>query len=146
MPATTRSRLGTRAFLRRVADELPMHLPPALRSYATEQWGRYLKVWYGDDKRLHFEAQFLSGGRLEIGWHMEADEETNERVAARLVAKAPQVRRALGPEARAGAHGPRWRCLAETWSGAEVRTTEAATEAAARLAAYIRAVRPLLPR
>lgn len=142
MPPKTRS---ARAFLRQVADELPMHLPPDLREIESEQWGRFYKVWYGD-KRLHFETQFVSGGRLEIGFHMEADAETNERVAAVLERKATRIKKNLGAEARAGSHGPKWRCLAETWSGGDLRSEGAATEAAARLAEYIRTILPLLER
>jgi hypothetical protein len=145
MPAAAKATRGTRSFLRQVADELPMHLPPGLRDLQSEQWGRFYKVWYGD-KRLHFETQFLSEGRLEIGFHMEADPETNERVAAHLERKAARIRKALGDEVKAGSHGPKWRSLAETWSGGDLRSVEAATEAAARLAQFIRTIRPLLPR
>ena len=128
-----------------MADELPTHLPPALRDIQSEQWGRFYKVWY-TDKRLHFEAQFLTGGRLEIGFHMEADAETNEVIAAGLERSRARIRRALGDAPLLGSHGPRWRCIAERWSGGELRSPEAATEAAARLAEYIRAILPLLPR
>jgi hypothetical protein len=145
MPARTKPARGTRAFLRQVADELPMHLPPDLRDLQSEQWGRFYKVWYGD-KRIHFETQFLSGGRLEIGFHMEADPETNDRIAAHLERKAARIGRALGDGVKAGSHGSKWRFLAETWSGGDLRSEEAATEAAARLAEYIRTILPLLPR
>ena len=139
----TTPRRGTRSFLRQVAEELPMHLPPALRDYDSEMWGRYYKVWY-EDKRLHFEAQFLRNGRLEIAFHMEADEETNGKIGAKLERKAAALRRGLGDEARSGSHGPRWRSVGEVWSGGDLRSEEAATEAAARLAAYIRVVAPLI--
>lgn len=140
----TKTQRSARAFLRQVADELPMHLPPDLRDLSSEQWGRFYKVWSAD-KRLHFETQFVSGGRLEIGFHMEADPETNERVAATLQRKATWIKKSLGEDAKAGSHGPKWRCLAETWSGGDLRSAEAATEAAARLAEYIRTILPLLP-
>src|SRR2546425_1193160 len=65
-------RRGTRAFLRQVADELPSHLPPKLRAFQAEQWGRFYKVWYAE-RKIHFEVQFVSGGRLQIGLHLEAD-------------------------------------------------------------------------
>jgi hypothetical protein len=142
-PAARAERLSARAFLRQVADELPSHLPPRLREFTGEQWGRYYKVWYAE-KKIHFEVQFLTGGRLEIGFHLEADPETNDRVATGLERKAAAIRKALGPDAAFGAHGSGWRSLAETWSGAEVRSPDAATEAAARLAEYIASVTPLL--
>lgn len=138
-------RRGTRSFLRQVADELPTHLPPKYRDYDSEQWGRYLKVWFSDQK-IHFEVQFLRNGRLEIGLHFESDRATNERLATALEGKESRIRRSLGEAVRFGSHGPRWRSVAERWSGGDLRGEEAATEAAARLAEYVVALEPLLGR
>jgi hypothetical protein len=137
-------RRSARAFLKQVADELPNHLPPRLRDFSSEQWGRFYKVWYGEDKRIHFEVQFIAGGRLEIGLHLESDPDTNERVGTVLDRKGAAIGRALGEEARFGSHGNGWRSLAERWSGGDLRAEEAATEAAARLAEYVVTVAPLL--
>ena len=68
-------RRGVRAFLRQVADELPAHLPPALRTYESFQWGRMYKVWFREP-RIHFEVQFLSRRELQIGLHLESDAAT----------------------------------------------------------------------
>jgi len=132
------------AFLRQVADELPSMLPPSHREYSAEHWGRCFKIWYGE-KGLHFEVQFLRNGRLEIAFHMESDQKTNESVNADLEAAQTRIRRALGDDPEFFAHGPRWRALREVWSGGDLRSEEAAVEAAARLAAYVTAIRPLLP-
>ena len=137
-------RRSARAFLEQVADELPNHLPPKLREFSSEQWGRYYKVWYGDEKRIHFEVQFTAGGRLEIGLHLESDPDTNERIGSALERKAASITRALGEDARFGSHGKGWRSLAERWSGGDLRAEEAATEAAARLAEYVVTVAPML--
>jgi len=138
------ARRGTRTFLRQVADELPSHLPPKLRDFSSEQWGRFYKVWYGENRKVHFEVQFVSGGRLEIGLHLEADEETNERIGAALDRRAPAIRKTLGEEYKPGSHGPGWRSFAETWKGGDLRGEEAATEAAARLAEYVTILAPML--
>ena len=137
-------RRSARAFLKQVADELPSHLPPRFRDFSSEQWGRFYKVWYGDEKKIHFEVQFIPGGRLEIGLHLESDPDTNERIASALERKEAAIRRALGDEARFGSHGRGWRSVSERWSGGDLRNEEAATEAAARLAEYVVAVGPLL--
>jgi len=137
-------RRSARAFLRQVADELPSHLPPKLRAFDAEQWGRYYKVWYAE-KKVHFEVQFLRNGRLEIGLHLEADAATNERAAAALAKKRAVIRRALGDDATFREFGPGWRSVAETWSGGDLRGEEAATEAASRLGEYVTALAPLLP-
>jgi len=136
-------RRSARAFLRQVADELPSHLPPKLRSFEGEQWGRYYKVWYRE-KKIHFEVQFLRNGRLEIGLHFEADAETNERLASTLSKKKAAIRSALGDDAKFREFGPGWRSVAETWSGGDMRSEEAATEAAARLGEYVAALSPML--
>jgi hypothetical protein len=144
-PRAAAPRRGTRVFLAQVADELPSHLPPRLRDFSSERWGRMYKVWFAQ-KKVHFEVQFVHGGRLEIGLHLEADQDTNERVWTALERKAAAIRRALGDEAAFGSHGPGWRCVAEKWSGGDLRGEEAATEAASRLAEYVVALAPLLPK
>lgn len=137
-------RRGKGSFLSQVADELPSHLPPRLRDFSSEKWGSYFKVWYGAEKRIHFEVQFLRNGRLEIGLHFEADAETNERGAEALMRRKDAVRAALGEDVRFGEHGRGWRSVAETWSGGNMRGEEAATEAASRLAEYVIALNPML--
>ena len=136
-------RLSNRAFLREVADQLPSHLPPRLRDFDAEQWGRYYKVWYAD-RKVHFEVQFLGNGRLEIGLHLEAGREFNDRLATQLERRRASIRKALGEEAEFGSHGPGWRSVVETWSGPGLKTEEAAIEAASRLAEYVVVLAPLL--
>jgi hypothetical protein len=136
-------RRGKRAFLKQVADELPSHLPPKLRGFDAEQWGSFYKVWY-DRKQIHFEVQFLRNGRLEIGLHMEADTETNDRVTSALERKSSAILKSLGSDTKFGAHGPGWRSIGETWSGGDLRSEDAATEAAARLGEYVTVLTPLL--
>jgi hypothetical protein len=131
------------SFLRQVADELPAHLPPALRGYDAQQWGRFYKIWYGD-RKIHYEVQFLSRRELQIGLHLEADEKTNEEVAGTLERRRARIRKALGEDASVGSHGPKWRFLAESWRGGELTGEDAAIEAAARLAEYVRTLQPLL--
>ncbi|HVL90713.1 MAG TPA: hypothetical protein VM841_10820 [Actinomycetota bacterium] len=142
--ARTAGRRSANAFLRQVADELPNWLPPAHRGYASEHFGRCFKVWY-DAKPVHFEVQFLRNGRLEIAFHMESDLKTNTEINALLERKQHEIRLALGDEPEFFAHGPKWRALREVWSGGNLRSEEAAVEASARLADYVKAIRPLIP-
>jgi hypothetical protein len=115
-----------------------------LRDFSSEKWGSYFKVWYGAEKKIHFEVQFLRNGRLEIGLHLEADAETNDRVASALEGKRSAIARSLGDDVKFGSHGPGWRSVAETWSGGDLRGEEAATEAAARLGEYVSVLAPML--
>ena len=137
-------RRGKGSFLSQVADELPSHLPPRLREFSSEKWGSYFKVWYGTEKRIHFEVQFLRNGRLEIGLHFESDAETNERGAVALERKEDTIRSALGDDVKFATVGRGWRSVAETWSGGDMRGEEAATEAASRMAEYVVNLLPLL--
>ncbi len=137
------TRLSTRGFLRLVADQLPGMLPPSQRTYESEQWGRYYKFWYRD-KGLHFEVQFLRNHALEIAFHMESDKKTNEAVFAGLEAKAPKIRRALGEDVELISHMPRCYAVREVRKAGGLRREEAAIEAAARLAGYVVALRPML--
>jgi hypothetical protein len=142
MSARGTAPLSRRAFLGLVAERLPSHLPPRLRGFRSERWGRLYKLWYGDAKRVHFEAQFLRGGRLELGLHLEADPATNAALLRRL--GPARALRALGRPAALFSHGPGWSALAETWPAAGLLTEEAATEAAARLACYVVTLGPLV--
>src|SRR5919198_1545629 len=110
---------GMGSFLRQVADELPAHLPPALREYESHQWGRFYKIWYGD-RKIHFEVQFLSRRELQIGLHLESDEKTNQELVGSLERQRAKIRKALGDEASVGSHGPKWRSFAESWRGGEL--------------------------
>jgi hypothetical protein len=138
-------RRGKKMFLRQVEDELPSHLPPKLRDFSSELWGSYYKVWY-DAPKIHFEVQWLRNGWLEIGLHLEADAQTNERIANELDGKRAAIKKKLGDDVKFVAHGPGWRGVVERWSGGDMRGEEAATEAASRLGEYVTALAPLLPR
>src|SRR5690242_2339263 len=69
--------------------EFLLALPDRVRPLLEEpdfQWVQrwsLLKLWYGDNPKIHFEVWFHRRiGRIEIGLHFEADPETNERLRA----------------------------------------------------------------
>lgn len=150
--------MGT-AFFEQVADALVGFLPPDLREFSSRRTGRNIKVWFGDDPREHFEVQLISPtalaaagaaspvAMLEIGFHAEYRDATrNEAVLARLLAHEPLWRRALGGTVELGGFVGRqttWRRASELWPRPKPLGTEAAVEAAERLAAYIHALEPL---
>lgn len=140
-----------RAFFEQVTDALVGFLPRDLRSFSSTRTGRNVKVWYGDSAREHYEVQIISrapgrrGPVLEVGFHAEhPDAALNDGALARLPARA--WRRALGRDAEAGSFIGRpsvWRRLSEVWDGPDLLSEEAASEAAERLALYIRTIEPL---
>lgn len=150
-------RFVARVWFEHAADALVNFLPPGLRTHSAYVSARNLKVWFGEG-REHYEIQYVGKrhlrgralrGRydtvLEIGFHAEhPDARANEDALARVRAG----RRALGraPEAGPFLGRKEWRRLSEVWDGDEIYGIDAATEAAARLADYIRALEPLRAR
>jgi hypothetical protein len=113
-----------------------------------------LKLWYGDPA-VHFEVQMVAmrwsprpGPVLEVGLHLEhADQGVNERLLAALAGRRDDWTGRL-PEAETGpALGPRgalWRRVSEFLDETMSDDPELASEAAERLAAYVRTLLPLL--
>ncbi len=110
---------------------------------------RGLKIWYGDAKKEHYEAQLirLDGGvALEVGFHAEyAKPEDNDAVLARLTAREATWREALGDEPEVGEFigADRWRRISEVWEAPDPDDPEASIEIAARLADYVLALEPI---
>jgi hypothetical protein len=129
-----------RDFYAGVAEELPALLPSDLRGFEVARMGRVFKVWY-EERRHHFELWFRDGG-LEVAFHLEGRPEDDETVLAMLHAKLPSIRRSLGGDIRLESFGPHWTHLYEHWSGAS-RAPGLASEAAERLAEFIRLLEPM---
>ena len=110
---------------------------------------RGLKVWYGDAKKEHYEAQLIrtdDGAALEIGFHAEHPKvEENQAVVDRLVASERSWRRALGAEPEVGVFlgADRWRRISEVWDVPDPDDPESTVEIAARLADYALAMEPV---
>jgi hypothetical protein len=150
-------RMSGTVFFETVGDALASFLPPRLRGFRSHRTSRNLKVWYDDETREHYEVQFVSDHALraaklklrapvlEIGFHTEhAQADRNDGVLTALAEKT--WRKALGPQAQAGSfvgHPTPWRRISELWDGDGLDSGETATEAAARLSAYICALEPL---
>ena len=110
---------------------------------------RGLKIWYGDAKKEHYEAQLIrtdDGAALEIGFHAEYPKvEENDAVLARLAAHEQAWRAELGNEPEVGEFigADRWRRISEVWEPPDPDDPEASVEIAARLADYVIALEPI---
>ena len=131
--------LTYRDFHDAVAGELPALLPPALRDYRVARMGGVLKVHYGDPRR-HYELWFRGGG-LEVALHLEGRPEDYEPALRLLESRLSLLTRSLGGEMRLEPFGPSWVHLYEWWPG-QARTTELASDAAARLSELVRLLEP----
>jgi len=144
----------SRAFFQQVDDELRGFLGPSLRSYRSVRDARLLKLWYADPT-VHFEVQSVSrrwsptgGPVLEVGLHLEhADPGVNEARVAALSAREGSWRPVLPGAAAGPALGPRgaaWRRISELLEETGPDDPDLASEAAERLAAYVRTLGPLV--
>ena len=141
MERTRRARIPTyRDFYADVAEQLPTMLPKDLRDYQTQRMGGVFKVFY-DDRRQHFELWFRDGG-LEVAFHLEGRGDDDEAVLRVLELKLNATRKQLGGDVRLEPFGRDWTHLYEHWRGAS-RQPELASEAAERLAEFIRTIEPL---
>ena len=142
--------MPSRAFFENVADALVNFLPPSRRNFSHYVTSRNLKLWYGSERKEHYEVQHIpSRGLLEIGFHSEhADRGRNDDAVAHLLAAEKRWRRTLGSDVEVGpfigAQSGSWRRLSEVWRAAHWDADEpTAVDAAERLATYIKALEPL---
>jgi hypothetical protein len=144
----------SRAFFDQIDDELRGLLGPALRNYESVRASRLIKLWYADPA-IHFEVQMVAqrwsptrGPVIEVGLHLEhPDPAVNERRLVALSSGRASWAASL-PEAGIGpALGPRagtWRRVSEFLEETGPDDPELASEAAERLAVYVRTLWPLL--
>jgi hypothetical protein len=123
-----------------VAEELPALLPRDLRDYETQRMGRVFKVYY-DAPKQHFELWFRDGG-LEVALHLEGNPDDDAPVLRTLESKLASIRKRLGGDILLEPFGRDWFHLFEHWPGAS-RQPDLASEAAERLAEFIRLLEPM---
>lgn len=148
----------SKAFFDQVDDELRGLVGPALRDFSSLRTSALVKVWFADPA-VHFEAQRLSlrwapdpTHRYEVGLHLEhATAARNDEILGALTAPTGRKvwRRVLPSAVGGGAIGPRastWRRLSELVEVDDAEDPDLAGEIAERLAAYVKALEPLLRR
>ena len=108
---------------------------------------RGLKVWYGDAKKEHYEAQLIRVNNSgDIGLHVEySKDDENQVVLDNLLGRERVWREELGDSAVAGRFlgADRWRRISEVWDAPDPADPESTFEIAARLADYVMAIEPL---
>lgn len=130
-------------FVQRVVDRVLAGSSPALGPYRRALRWSLGQIWTGN-RDLHYEVwRRASLGVVEIGLHFEADPLTNARLLGAFRAREPEIRRKLGDAP-----------VLEEWDKGWARVYEAyplgddedalARRCAERLAAYVRALEPIL--
>lgn len=135
-------------FFEQVADAVVGFVPVELGPPSTRVSSVNLKVWFGEEAREHYEAQFLADGTFEIGFHTEHRAvERNESLLSSLLAGEARWRRVLGKEATAGefpgTDGWPWRRISEVRPAPRGRDVDTALEIAERLADYVEIFEPI---
>jgi hypothetical protein len=99
--------------------------------------------WFFDDPRLHFEAWWHANtGRLELGLHLEADPQVNDRIAAGLARRLLMIKARLGDRIDLEPWDRGWIRLYETHS-VEVFDADRVARTAVRMAELIAVLWPM---
>ncbi len=85
-------------FLKRFSSDLRLALPAPYQGFETRYMGGLVKLFYGDNMRVHYELALRSTGFVEIGLHFEDNKETNDRLLRHFGNCALDVISQLGPQ------------------------------------------------
>jgi hypothetical protein len=136
-------RLGPRAFLRGVVENVLEEIPADCSPIHSTVYSYMAKLWSGN-RQLHYEAWMRERlGVIELGLHFEADALTNARLLAAFRARERSIRRSLGEDVRIETWDRGW---ARVWEPIELVTLDRAflERIGGRIAAYVTALEPLL--
>jgi len=118
-------------------------LPVELRDFQWQATSWMAKAWYGN-KLLHYEIWVRDRARVvELGLHFEADPLTNARLFGAFRARAKQIGRALGADARIEEWDKGWSRVWQPFALADVDDGYARA-IQTRFVEYVRALEPIL--
>jgi hypothetical protein len=136
--------LTRRDFFSDVVDTVRANLPPNDRTLETRQTMNLLKLHYGANYRVHYEAWISAERRwLELGLHFEDGPASTERLLVHFDRHILEIKHELGVEAELERWTQSWGHLFEMHP-LEPLTPVYATRIGARLARYIILLQPLL--
>lgn len=130
-------------FLRALERDLRADLPPPLGAFGWRSGHAQAKAWYGNTD-LHYEVWVRGRLRVvELGLHFESDALTNARLLAAFRARAKDVKRGLGTDARIEDWDRGW---ARVWEPISLELPSDALRASVRgrLRDYMRTLEPML--
>ncbi len=144
--------LVERSFFHEVLDVFEGIVGTAAGSTQSIVHRRGLKLWFGDARREHYEAQLvrLEGTvMLEIGFHLEYPKpDENDELLGLLMRHESAWRGELGDEPESGEFlgSTAWRRISEVWDTPDFHDVDAVIEVGARLADYVATIEPLRAR
>lgn len=134
---------GWHAVFTALSGRLERELPSGLGRHSWRVSGMMAKLSYGN-RLIHYEIWVRSRQRVvEVGLHFEADALTNARLLAAFRARAKEVRRGLGRDARIEEWDRGW---ARVWEpvSLELPSAELHERVTDRFVAYVRALEPIV--
>ena len=130
-------------FLSAVRERAAAQLPPDLRGWRARIMYASLQAHYGNP-RVHYEVWLVrKTGRVEIGLHFEADQESNREWAGHLAGHADTLRAAIGPAVELEEWTASWTRLHETLPLGPL-DDQLCDDVAGRLATIVTTTQPLL--
>lgn len=136
--------LTRRDFFSAVAETVRASFPDRERRLETRQTMNLLKLHYGANYRVHYEAWIAAErGWLELGLHFEDGPASTERLLAHFDRYILEIKHQLGVEAELERWTQSWGHLFEMHR-LEPLTAEFATRIGERVARYICVLQPLL--
>lgn len=130
-------------YLRDLAGSLRRELPRDLGAFRWRAGHAQAKAWYGNTD-LHYEIWVRGRLRVvELGLHFESDALTNARLLAAFRARAKEVKRGLGADARVEEWDKGWARIWEPIS-LELHDAELGERVRSRLVDYVRTLEPML--
>jgi hypothetical protein len=131
------------SFLRELPRDLRAELPRDLDAFRWRSGSGQAKAWYGNPS-LHYEVWVRPRLHVvELGLHFEADALTNARLLAAFHARAKELKRGLGTDARVEEWDKGW---ARVWEPISLEAAEddLRGRVRSRLVDYMRILEPML--
>jgi hypothetical protein len=136
--------LTRREFFSALAEAVRRELPPERQVFEQRQTMNLLKISYGANYRIHYEAWISAErGQLELGLHFEDGPASTERLLRHFDACILEIKDELGAQVELERWTQSWGHLFELHP-VEPLTDAFAERLAGRLVAYITLLQPLL--
>jgi len=136
-------RADFRGVFRTIPPLMRAELAPDLRTFNWSATSWMAKAWYGN-KTIHYEIWVRESAKVvEVGLHFEADALTNARLYGAFRARAREIKRALGDDARIEEWDKGW---TRVWEPHPLQKIDGAyaERIRSRFVDYVRVLEPIL--
>lgn len=140
----TTGTLRRREFFDEIVDAVQEQLPDGMKTFQNRQTMNLLKIHYGANYRVHFEASFITEiGFIEVGLHFEDGPESTTRLLEYFDQHIVEIKHLLGQQCELERWTKSWGHLYEVHP-IEPLTPTLARRLAGRLVLMIVTLQPIL--